>query len=254
VNLFDAQAFTPDDIQQVADYVNSSERNKLAFAEQIEQQLTEFLISHTEKDNIEEGIGLVAPTVDKIKSLLARNDVLYEAINLQRGVTIVEEMERPLEKELNYVLALLVWQETMMAELVTLFNTLPKLRDSMEKTRANQQLNDVFKRLLRNEDMRFEYADIIHEAQVSHITGLQESMQKGFFFHYTLEEELKKVGLDTIRLRIPKQQMEEVEEIARNITLIKRSIDKAYGINLRMIGMALVLYTYVKMLTTRDMM
>ena len=39
VNLFEVQTFTPDDIQQVADYVNSSERNKLAFAEQIEQQL-----------------------------------------------------------------------------------------------------------------------------------------------------------------------------------------------------------------------
>ncbi|MFA6187403.1 MAG: DNA-directed RNA polymerase subunit alpha C-terminal domain-containing protein [Phycisphaerae bacterium] len=39
VDLFGAQTFTLDNIQQVAEYVNSSEKNKLAFADKIEQQL-----------------------------------------------------------------------------------------------------------------------------------------------------------------------------------------------------------------------
>lgn len=222
--------------------------------EQLEQQLAESFVFVNEKEAIEAGISQVMPTADKISAVMARNNPLYEAINLQRGVSILQEMEKPLQKQLVYVLTLLSFQQTMLAELAILFNSLPKLRDKAEKERANEQLNDVFRIILRNEDMHFEYSEIIHEAQVSHIGGLVESMAKGFFFHYTLEEELKKVGFDTIRMRIPREALEEYEEIYRNVTVVKKSIDQAYAINMRMIGMALVLYTYVKMLTTKEIM
>lgn len=39
IDLFEAKTFTLDDVQQVADFVNSGERNKLAFADKVEQQL-----------------------------------------------------------------------------------------------------------------------------------------------------------------------------------------------------------------------
>jgi DNA-directed RNA polymerase subunit alpha len=41
VNLFETKTFTLDNVQQAANYVNSSEKNKLDFAEKIEQQLAD---------------------------------------------------------------------------------------------------------------------------------------------------------------------------------------------------------------------
>ena len=88
--------------------------------------------------------------------------------------------------------------------------------------------------------------DIINEAHVSNVGGLIESFGKGYFFHYTLEEELKKVNFESIMGRIPPESLQKVKEIEDNLVIIKKGIDRAYDVNMRQVNCALVLYSYVK--------
>ncbi|MBI2125689.1 hypothetical protein HYU08_03995 [Candidatus Woesearchaeota archaeon] len=92
---------------------------------------------------------------------------------------------------------------------------------------------------------------MVHEGPVAQVNGLVESMQKGFFFHVSLEEEYKKVDFNTIKRRVPAEELQRVEAIEQNILKIKRAADTAYNANMRMINLSVILYSYVKWLSNR---
>ncbi|MEK6853628.1 MAG: hypothetical protein AABX64_03005, partial [Nanoarchaeota archaeon] len=137
------------------------------------------------------------------------------------------------------------------AEIAGVLNQIPKLRTADEKMRVNEQVKGLFQFLLRNPNFAFQAQDMIHEGPVAQINGLAESMEKGFFFHVSLEEEYKKVDFATIKRRIPRQDLEKTAEIENHIRMIKKGLDAAYGANMRMVNLAVVLYSYVKWLSNR---
>lgn len=216
--------------------------------EKMKAHFLPFFISDTDLKHMESALQLVEPTIERVKELRLKNDPAYEPINLQRSIQILKEMPAPLDNNRKYLQNIFDWQGNFAGEVVPILNRLPRLKTREEKESFNQQLNPVFQLVLRNSNMVFNAQDIINEAQLSHITGLSESLQKGFLFRLTLEEELKKQEFGNLRARLAKERLDEVEAVQKNVELIKKGIERAYENNMRMVNWAVLLYTYVKWL------
>ncbi|MEK6863502.1 MAG: hypothetical protein AABW53_02290 [Nanoarchaeota archaeon] len=229
-------------------------KEKMAFPlkeEATEEAFCEFFVSSSELQLIEQAAGLVEPTIEQIKLLLQEESSLHEKISLERSVQLLKIIPAALQNNLSYLQQVQVWQSSARVEVTGLLNQIPRLRTAEEKIRVNEQVKGLFLFLLRNPNFAFYAQDMVHEGPVAQINGLAESMEKGFFFHVSLEEEYKKVDFATIKKRIPQQDLEKTAEIENNIRMIKKGLDAAYGANMRMINLAVVLYSYVKWLSNR---
>jgi hypothetical protein len=218
--------------------------------DKIRNYFTLFFISESEKTVMAEAVELIESTVEDIQALLHSNDADYEPVNLQRAINMLREIPTPLLANLNFAKVISIWQEDLVLEFAPLFNTLPDLksRSYEERVAVNQKLNEIFERLLRNNVMAFSYKDIIYEAQTSRMNDLVESMNKGFFFHIFLEEELKKLDFETVKRRIPNEKLVAVQRVDDKIERIKKGVDAAYDVNVRMMNWGLVVYAYIKWL------
>ena len=219
--------------------------------EALEEAFCEFFVSSSELQLIEQAISLIDPTIEQIKLLIQGQSPLHEPISLERSVQLLKIIPAALQNNLSYLQQVQVWQSSSPAEIAGVLNQIPKLRTADEKMRVNEQVKGLFQFLLRNPNFAFQAQDMIHEGPVAQINGLAESMEKGFFFHVSLEEEYKKVDFATIKRRIPRQDLEKTAEIENHIRMIKKGLDAAYGANMRMVNLAVVLYSYVKWLSNR---
>ncbi len=228
------------------------EKVKLPLQEEVlEEAFCEFFVSSSELQIIEETMALVEPTIEMIRSLTQLESSLYEAVSLQRAIQALSPIPASLENNLTYLQQVQVWQATSSSALTALLNQIPKLRTQEEKLRVNDEIKGLFQFLLRNQSFVFHSQDMIHEGPLAQVNGLVESMQKGFFFHQSLEEEYKKVDFNTIKRRIPPEELQRVEAIEQNILKIKKGVDTAYNANMRLVNLAVVLYSYVKWLSNR---
>jgi len=216
----------------------------------IRDYFTLFFISESEKQAMAEAVELIEPTIQEVQALLRSKDPVYEPINLQRAINMLREIPPPLLNNLNYAKVIFIWQEDLIQEFAPLFNSLAQLKDRSyeERVTINQKLNEIFERLLRNNVIAFNYKDIIYEAQTSRMNDLLESIERGFFFHIGLEEELKKIDFEFIKRRIPVEKLNTVQHTRDKIAKIKKGVNAAYDINIRMMNWALVVYSYIKWL------
>lgn len=217
--------------------------------EQLKEVLRDFFVSGEEISAIESGLAQIEPTIELVKELLQKQSTLYEMINLQRAVQMLKSLPLHLQNNLMFLQEFQIWQNEATLDVVSLLNRVPQLRSMEEKVKANEEIKKVFGFLLRNPEFFFQYQDVVNEGQVSTINGLQEGMEKGFFFHVTLEEATKKMEYDAIKRRIPAEELQSVGEVERNIELVKEGIDVAYKANMRVVNLAVVLYAYVKWLS-----
>lgn len=227
-------------------------REKVKFPlreEVMEEAFCEFFVSSSELQLMEETAALVKPTIEMIKSLTQLESSLYEAVSLQRAIQTLQPVSAALESNLAYLQQVQVWQATSSSALTALLNQIPKLRTGDEKLRVNDEIKGLFQFLLRNQGFIFRAQDMVHEGPVAQVNGLVESMQKGFFFHVSLEEEYKKVDFNTIKRRVPSEELRRVETIEQNILKIKKGTDAAYNANMRIINLSVILYSYVKWLS-----
>ena len=229
-------------------------REKVKFPLQetvMEDAFCEFFVSSSELQLVEQTITLVEPTIEMIKSLAQLESDLYESVSLQRAVQALSPITAALESNLGYLQQVQVWQATSSSQLTSLLNQIPKLRTQEEKIRVNDQVKGLFQFLLRNQGFIFQAQDMVHEGPVAQVNGLVESMQKGFFFHRSLEEEYKKVDFATVKRRVPTEELKRVEEVEQNILKIKKAADTAYNANMRMVNLSVILYSYVKWLSNK---
>jgi hypothetical protein len=115
----------------------------------------------------------------------------------------------------------------------------------------NNKLNIIFQKILRNKEMYFNFEGIINEANTEHLNALSTSMENGFLFHLLLEEEINKIKFNIIKNRIPKEELERIEKIKQKVSDIKKGVDRAYENNMRMVQLAVILYSYIKMIMSR---
>jgi len=217
----------------------------------LDQEFSPFFVSDTDKELMKSSEALIDSTIQDIIKLGDIKGNIYELINLQRTINTLKESHRPLIQNLKFAGDLQIWQQACLSEISHILNSIPDLKAQEDRIHFNQRLNEVFQTILRNSEFAFNSKDIINEMHIEHMAALKESLAKGFLFHVTLEEELKKEDFSEIRSRIPSEAIQAVENLTKNIEEIKRGVDRAYDLNLRMVNWALLLYCYVKMLNKK---
>jgi hypothetical protein len=221
--------------------------------ENVRQYFELFFVSESEKKSMTKALEIIPASITEIQALLSTQDREYEAVNLQRAITMLNEIPQFLLNNLNYAKEIADWQDGFASSFAPLFNQLTTLKTKSqdEKIEVNNQLNNIFEKLLRSSEFAFNYKDVVSEGQTSRMKDLNESMEKGFFFHVLLEEEIKKQSFDIIKSRISGEKLRKVDLTRMKISDIKRGVDAAYDLNMRMLQWALVVYGYIKWLSGR---
>ncbi|MBI4983485.1 hypothetical protein HZC32_02475 [Candidatus Woesearchaeota archaeon] len=217
--------------------------------QKLKEHLSQFFIIEDDLNKMELSLLLVEPTLELVAKLAEEKNVLHEPASLVRAKQVLDEMPSALDKNIQFAKEIAAWQEGFIKEAVQVFDALPRVSTPEEKIAFNNKFNEFFQMILRTQEFTFSFWDVVHEAHVSHINGLLESLNKGFLFHYTLEEELKKLEFEQIRRRIPAERLEEVEKIRKNVMAIKTGINRSYQVNKRMVDLAVYLYSYIKWLS-----
>lgn len=215
-------------------------------AEDVDNYFAEFLVTDADKAVIETGLNTLPGTIQKVKALLQTEDPIYEKINLVRTLNLVEGFVEPLFNNLNYASEIAGWYPQFISETTAVVNAMPKLYRREDKIPHLQKIDSTFQKILRNDQLMFNTQGVVYEKEVNEITGLLNGIEKGYFFHITLEEEIQKLNFSKIKARIAPEELQLADEIEANLRIIMKGIKAAYDMNMRMVNCALHLYAWVK--------
>jgi len=216
--------------------------------EKVRAHFFPYFIKEQDIELMQTSFSAIQPTLEGFASLLEKKDSDYAPINITRAHKLVSEIYEPLSINIHYAGEILAWQEEFAKEATLIFNSLPGARSQEKKLELNNRLNALFQRILRNKEFTFVYPDIVNEAEVEHMKSLKDMISKGFLFYIKMEEELNKVSFDLIKKRIPLDKLQYSNSLGDKVSEIKKGVDKAYQINMNMVGWAVLLYSYVKFL------
>lgn len=217
----------------------------------IRSEFTKFFVSENEIIAMQRALSQIPLTAQAILGLAQSGDPLYEMQNIQRSLNMLNEVPLALIANIDYANKLLAWQESSLDEILSIMNSIPHIETDEQRSMINDAISNVYAFLLRN-DQRFgmHYIDIIGEAQKARLDNLMESMEQGFFFKISLENQLKRTHFSDIIEHVPKENFVRVESIYSQLELIKRGVDIAYNANLRAVEWALILYSMMKWMMT----
>ena len=219
-------------------------------ANMLREQLVQFFVSQIDLESMSKSLEIIPQCINDIKELSQTGRDL-ELINIQRAVSGLDELPAPLQNSITFANTISGWQEQLLAELSEALNIIASSKNPAEIKEREQKIGKMLDIILRNtEAFGFMFYDIINESQTARIDNLIESAGKGVFFHFKLEEHLKKQDFDDISRRISKEDIEKTNLIITKMKDIKKGIDRAYDINMRMVNLAVILYSYVKWLRT----
>lgn len=213
----------------------------------IRSEFTKFFVNQNEIIAMERSLSQIPLTAQAIVGLANSGDPLYEMQNLQRALTMLNEVPLAMIANIEFANKLLAWQEQSLDEILSIMNSIPHIQTDEHRKMINDAISNIYSFLLRN-DQRFgmHYIDIVGEAQKARMENLMESMEQGFFFRISLENQLKRTHFSDIIEQVPKENFVRVESIYSQIELIKRGVDIAYTANLRCVEWALILYAMMK--------
>lgn len=216
----------------------------------LKEQLIPFFVSKTDLESMNKSLEAIPQCINDVNELLNTGKDL-ELINMQRTVSGLNELPQPLQNSISFANDMSAWQEQFFTELTEALNKIACSKELSEKKDGEQKIGIMLEKLLRNKSaFAFMFHDIVNEAQTARVNNLIESITKGFFFHVKLEEHIKKADFTEISQRIYKDDIEKTNMILAKMQDIKKGIDRAYDLNLRMINVAVILYSYVKWLRT----
>jgi hypothetical protein len=217
----------------------------------IYEYLSSSLVSTQDIEAAEQALDEISPVVRQLDSILLRKESLHEPVNIFRTLQMLKQVPEPLANNIIYLKEILSMQAQLINDSAPLLNSIPTLNTSEERTKANAALSGFFEKMLRNKDFYFRHLDIIYEAHTSIMDALEESMLRGYLFHVTLEEELRKADFAQIKFRIPAESLAEAEEIRQKLRTIKQGVDTAYQANMKMVTCAVLLYSCIKWVNAR---
>lgn len=225
--------------------------NKLPFSEdKISNNFSPFFVSHTDLDAMYQALDAI-PLVTKDIIKLVDTEGIYEPINLKRAVETLQEVPEPLKRSIAYIKEVYTWQESFVPKITQLLNKIASIKDEQEKKACEVELGQIFEKILRNNQaFRFNSSDIIDEGLFLRIRSLAENINKGYFFHISLEEHLRNSDFNMISKRISAKELEKVTDISKQISKVKDGIERAYESNLMMINLVVILYSYVRWLSS----
>jgi hypothetical protein len=235
------------DIESVSIMREIRERTPYPIDQQkMQDYLGVFFVSEIDKEYMALASSLVKDIMDEAVDMIMSKDPIYEPINLQRSINLLKDLPKPLNNNLHYADSIFKWQSFLLSEVTNLLNSIPTLRSDAERKHCNDKLNKIFEKILGATDFTFNSKDLINEGQKEAISSLYESINKGFIFHISLEEEIKKLDFSAIRSRIPAENLAKLKSMQDKIEKVKIGIDRAYDLNMRMINMSVILYAYIK--------
>ena len=219
--------------------------------EKLRQQFSLFFVSPPDQEEMQEALQAVDPAIKRVLAVAAKKDPVYEGVNLLRTVQILQELPSPLQQNIRYYEEMTQFQQAFFKEATPLLNAIPSLQTEEEKIACNEKLGMIFQTLLKSDELFFNSTNLINESHVNHMKGLLESLEKGYLFYFTVEEELKKVSFETVKLKLPQEKLSQGEAIYQDVFLIKRGVDRAYDDNMRMTHWAIHFYAYIKWLSSK---
>jgi hypothetical protein len=215
----------------------------------LKPHLAEYSISTADINAMILAMNKIPPTVLELQAMIRLPDDLHEPVNIRRSIGILQEVYLSLQANILFAQQIMAFQDSLPDQTLGLFNSIPTLKSEEEIKEYNRQLSIVFERILRNPEFCFRFDDIVFEAQKEHVTALIGMINNGYFFRIMIEEELKKLSFDQIKSRFPQSMIQQSDRVLGYIQEIKKGVDSAYDINMGMVTLALVLYSYVKWLT-----
>ncbi len=208
-------------------------------------------ISEADIAAIEQAISLISPTIVKLQEIQLSKNPVYEPVNIVRSIQGLTQVSTNLANSLSYAKDMQALQQGIVSGVATVLNSIPFLRTATEKSEANAALSHYFELILRSKELSFNYQEIISEGHVLLVKDLVESFRNGYIFHFTLEDEIKKANFEAIKPRIPATLLGESNQLGWDIAMIKDGVDRAYDINMRMISQSIVLFSFIKWLTSK---
>ena len=236
------------DIESVPIIREIKRRIKRSFSEDDFKGFNEFFPTNDDINPIINSSKVIEPAIEKIKELIGRNNSTYEAINLYRTVSMLEEVNQPLLDNIKYLEEIKSFRIEMKKELTSVFNSITSIRTIDERTELNNRINAIFQKILRNNEFAFYANDIINEGKLARIKDLDESLANGFFFHVTVKEHLDKLSFDEIKKRLKNDELDPVESITSDISEIKKGVQATYDLNMKLVNLIVLLYSYIKVL------
>lgn len=199
----------------------------------------------------ENDIAMIEASVSRIGSTLRGIAEFHdmssnsEPINLTRAMTDLQNIRDHLAASMEFARKLYGWQAQSIAHMTRLINKTGMMKTREEKARFNSEASPLFETVLRNDKFCLRFMDMINEAHVESIKAIMQGMQEGIFFHFEHDECLKKKSFSQIRARLPADELMLHDKISAEMPEIKKGVDAAYDINMRMIGFAVHLYSYI---------
>lgn len=219
--------------------------------EMFQESFATFFMSDTDQEVISNSLKLVEPAIEELKSMSEKNDETYESINIKRAIDLLSELPQPMKTNILYADDISHWRGQLVFDLTETLNAIPKLTKKEDMVAHNDKLNGIFKQILRKDDMYFNSQGLVNEANIEHTDALVSSMENGFLFHILLEEEIKKIKFSIIRNRLPKSELDRFDRLKARILEIKRGVDRAYEHNMRMVQLAVIIYSFIRMVTQK---
>ena len=245
------QDFNPKSVDiESTSVIRELKRNPIAYTEQeMDKIFSRFFMTEKERELVVSTLSLLEPALKEINDMALKKDPVYEAVNFVRSKKQVSEVFPALANSLKYHDD--IKQSDVVKETSVILMAIPTLVTTEEKISFNSRLEAVFGKILMNSEFCFNFFDIINEAHVEHINDLKESLENGFLFHRTIEEEIKKLPFEKLRQRIPKEHLQASDRLLQTVLQIKKGIDSMHEMNLRMAELGVILYSYVKMVSSR---
>jgi len=209
--------------------------------------LSKYFATQLDIDAMAYSLTKIGPCLKEI-AVFNPSDTLLEPINIKRSIGILREIEPALKRNLEYGQQMIALQQTMIKELADAMNKLHDSKNPAEMRACNDRFSPLFEKILRNDKFSLKYDDIIFEAHREHIEDLGRMIPNGYFFHVLLEEEIKKLPFEEIKQRLPRSMVAQSDRIASYVGEVRKGVDAAYYLNMRMVNLALLLYAYVKWL------
>ncbi|PIN73873.1 hypothetical protein COV20_02035 [Candidatus Woesearchaeota archaeon CG10_big_fil_rev_8_21_14_0_10_45_16] len=214
--------------------------------EQFKEFFQNCVVSDSGIMEMEQARKILEPVFQKAQSLLLERNPLHEPISLQRFIRSLQTVPAALDANIAFAKEMRDQLPVLLQTAPQLFSRIRTAQTREEKMQVDRDLNQMFQGLLRNTEFHFKADDLINEGHVEMIKSLTEGMERGFFFHVTLEEEIKKLPFQHIKSRIPAERLNEAAELEMDLQLIRKGIMRAYDNNMKAIETAVLLYSGVK--------
>lgn len=234
------------DIESVPVIRAIKERYRLPLSEDsVRESFSSFMVQESDIAKMEQAAAIIPSTMEEIAQF-SKISSTAEQINLKRAYLGLQEIHEHLNVNIDYAKKIFSWQDSSVCQMALLINRTPSLRTREDKQAFNREISPLFETVLRNEKFVMLFFDMIHEAQIERMKGIAQAMEEGNFFHFGIQDHLRRMTFSEMRNRLPREELGMVDSIASKIPVIKEGVETAYNLNHRMIGFAVQFYSFIK--------